>query len=783
MTKAFSIDGKTSFNLAEEKASQYFEQLVERVRKQTYLPTLTKDIHIWKKDHKPSLFSIFSRGKEKTDFKNYHHYIKSLDYMGQLDDYLNRSISYIFMRDLGKDLSDEETERRITRTVSKLKIFLTKEQDHHTFTMAGLYRMTQKEGLETSFIDLMDKLKSIRSNIPKGMDAEEAQRKLIKLIAGVIMHELEEMDETVQPDERRGRLKKAIKLGYSYGLTYPFIDDLLDANILSDKEREMYTNLIRTTLITGVVPELGEWKGKNKKLMEYVHSELKTAFVFIKNHQKQETKEKFFEQSFVFFQSQEVDREKTLSYPHYSNEELYIPVIMKSAYSRLIARSIISAPDDEGFDDRTFYYGIYNQLADDFADMFEDLEGGRVTPYTYYLTYHEKRKDLINPFELYWAVISFLIHDVYQSNSKTREVILDRAVNGLKRFKSRIGDTKYSELMENIATFDKNFNTIIQQLVKKANNVEFFDKLLRDHIISNLKEGAKQQERFIQHIRNSRSYINKILPISSDQAKTSEPIVEAANYSLAGNGKRLRPIITLLIGDAYGLTKEKLSPLVKSLEYMHTASLVYDDLPSQDDSAIRRGRPTIHTVYNTAIAELTGLFLTQQAIEEQTFLHHFNPEVVLRLIRYSAKTTAEMCRGQAMDLQVRNRKTTVSALEELCYYKTGLAFEAALITPAILAKANESEINKLKRFAYHAGIAFQIKDDLLDSEGVLSSIGKPVGKDIDNQHSTFVTILGKNEAKKEMWEHYCMAIETTQDIPRNISFLKQIMNYLIHRDH
>jgi hypothetical protein len=100
----------------------------------------------------------------------------------------------------------------------------------------------------------------------------------------------------------------------------------------------------------------------------------------------------------------------------------------------LIVRSVISAPEDEGFNKRTFYYGIYNQLADDFADLFDDMDAGAVTPYTYYLTYYDKRPELINPFELYWTVISHLIHHVYQSDPKTCEVILDRAINGLKRF-------------------------------------------------------------------------------------------------------------------------------------------------------------------------------------------------------------------------------------------------------------------------------------------------------------------------------------------------------------
>lgn len=134
---------------------------------------------------------------------------------------------------------------------------------------------------------------------------------------------------------------------------------------------------------------------------------------------------------------------------------------------------MISAPADEGFEERTFFFGLYNQLADDFADMTEDMSDGAVTPYTYYLKYHKQRPDLINPFELYWAVISNLIHSVYHSDAKAREVILDRAINGLKRYKERVGSDKYNETMRIFAAGNPEFNRLIQILVDKADDVDF----------------------------------------------------------------------------------------------------------------------------------------------------------------------------------------------------------------------------------------------------------------------------------------------------------------------
>jgi geranylgeranyl pyrophosphate synthase len=791
MIKTLLINEDTCYAMAEQKAIDYFQLLNQQVKQKNYIPTLTRDIQSWKHNHihHHTLFSIFSRGKSKADPRDYHNYIKYLDYTGKLDNYLDRSISYIFMRDLGKSLDSKETQTRIKSVVNSLKDNLTqpkenRENKNEIFSMAWLYRWAQQESIESAIIWMINKLKVVSNHLPEGMDANHAQRKLIKIIAGVVMHEIEEMGDNTPSEERTRRLDRSIRIGYAYGLTYPYIDDLLDSRVLSQKEKKQYSNLIRTTLTTGAVPKLdGEWDDKNIALITFIHSELREGFEYIKAQQQPETIKSFFEQSYVFFHSQEVDREKNLSYGNYTNEDLYIPVILKSSSSRLIVRSVINAAEDEGFDNRTFFYGIYNQLADDFADMFDDLQNGAVTPYTYYLKYHDKRDDLINPFELYWSVISNLIHRVYHSDKKACEVILDRAINGLKRFKERMGVKKYNEVMELFSSGNPKFNTIIQKMAAKADDVDFFDKLLRDHMITNLKNERKEQEEFSDLIENVRNQINHLLPIPKDDTLNG-PIVEAANYSLEGDGKRLRPIITWIMGiQEYGLNQSAIVPLIKSLEYMHTASLIFDDLPTQDNAAIRRGRPTLHMVYDNAIAELTGLYLTQKAIEEQASLEQFNSKTVLSLIKYSSRLTEEMCKGQAMDLNSKGKQLTLEDLNTMCFYKTGLGFEASLIMPAILAEAKEAELSALKKFAYHVGIAFQIKDDLLDVEGDLDLLGKPVGKDKENNNSTFVSILGTNGAKKAMWEHYCDAVETLQDVPRNTTFLKHILNYIVHRDH
>ncbi|TYP68100.1 polyprenyl synthetase family protein [Paenibacillus methanolicus] len=792
ITEEFIVDADVCYRQAEQQAARYFAVLEQKARGKAYASALTADIQLWKKNHlRRSWLSRLTGGKAGAGAGGYHRHLQWLKHTGKLDDYLDRSVSYIYMRDLGRAIDQPETKTRIEKLVAKLRERLfpdtTSGQGEQTelFSTEEIYRWGRKEGVEPAVIWMFEKLKNVSVNLPEGLNAEHAQRKLMKIILGVVLHALEEMPDDCPPAERARKLEAAIRLGYSYGLTYPFIDDLLDANVLSAQEKQTFSRMITSALVTGAVPELGVWEGNNKAMVAYVHAELREAFECMERYQRPATRLHFLQQAYVFFHSQEIDRDKALSHAAYTNEELYIPVILKSASSRLVARSVIDAPADEGFESRTFYYGIYNQLADDFADMFDDLKDGAVTPYTYYLTYRDRRPDLINPFELYWTVIAHLLHEVYRSDAKAREVILNRAINGLKRCKARVGVAKYNEIMGIFASGDPAFNRLVQRMVDRADDVDFFDKLLRDQVVANLKNERDTREQFAETVRTARTQINDSLRLAGRDGMppSGEMLIDAANYSLDGSGKRLRPILTWVMGvQEYGLSADALVPLLRSLEYMHTASLIFDDLPSQDNAPTRRGRSTLHQVHDSATAELTGLLLIQRATQEQASLQGFDPSSVLAMIKYSAQKAEELCMGQAMDLRTKGEALTLEQLNTQCFYKTGLAFEAALVMPAIIAQASEREIEMLKVFAYHAGIAFQIKDDLLDVDGDAALLGKPVGQDAGNNTATFVSILGREGAKKAMWDHYCLALEALRRRERPAAFLKQVLEYMINRD-
>ncbi|WP_058306131.1 polyprenyl synthetase family protein [Gracilibacillus massiliensis] len=765
---------------AEHMANAYFQVLTQQLKEKSFAKVLVKDLKRYRKQkNKESRFFHI----ESVIEEHYSYFLKKLNEKGKLNRYLERSITYIYMRDLGRDVTKPEVKTRIKTITKDVQVYLGENTQQELFSLITLYQIAQKDGLESTFFWLIEKLKVVSSLIPTELNKVHAQRKLIKIIAGVLMHEIESLPEDLSRQERSRRLDKAVRIGYCYGLTYPFIDDLLDANFLTAYEKEQFSNLIEATLKKGEIVSLNDWHGEHEEEIKRIYHELAEAYTFLKESQSKENVDRFYQNAYLFFHAQEIDRNKDLADTSYTNEELYIPVILKSSSSRMIVRSFQKLDDDDSIDQRMFYYGIYNQLADDLADLDQDLKANSVTPYTYYLKHKKNRPDLINPFALYWTVVSYLINNVYHGDPNVRQILLDRAINGLKRLKQRVGVGRYQELMATFSLGVTSFEKLLQKSVAKVNNVAFFDKLLRDQMIQTLKDNEKKKEKFHEILETLRLEINELLEVEKEEDfQLKHPLIDAANYSIVGGGKRLRPIMTCMMAiDGYQLDKKSIIPLIRAVEYMHTASLIFDDLPSQDNANIRRGRKTVHQVYNSAVAELTGLFMTQKAVEEQTRLASYDANTVLELIQYSTKMTQEMCKGQIIDLEAKGKALTLEELTELCFYKTGIGFEASLMMPAILAEATSAEKEAIKTFSYHAGIAFQIKDDLLDIEADTEVLGKTAGIDVTNKSATFVTVLGIDGAKKEMWNHYVKAHQSLSNMNRNTEFFELLMGYIINR--
>ncbi|HEY3798814.1 MAG TPA: polyprenyl synthetase family protein [Caulobacteraceae bacterium] len=238
-------------------------------------------------------------------------------------------------------------------------------------------------------------------------------------------------------------------------------------------------------------------------------------------------------------------------------------------------------------------------------------------------------------------------------------------------------------------------------------------------------------------------------------APAQEPgrLGEAAHYALLAPGKRFRPLLTLLSAEAFGSPAGRALDIACAMEMVHAASLVLDDLPSMDDARLRRGRPTTHRVYGEADAILASVGLLTRAFGVIATAEGLAADDRAGLAASLAQAVGfqGLVAGQALDLAERNRPRTVDELDALNHRKTGVLMMAAAEAGARIGGASPSARRELGEFARCIGLAFQIRDDLIDVEDGGEHVGKDVGKDAGM--TTFVSALGARAATAAITMH------------------------------
>ena len=244
------------------------------------------------------------------------------------------------------------------------------------------------------------------------------------------------------------------------------------------------------------------------------------------------------------------------------------------------------------------------------------------------------------------------------------------------------------------------------------------------------------------------SHLTSLLLTKSGGA---EKLNNAIAYSALGGGKRLRAYMVLEFCELCGRTREGAVDYACAIEMVHAFSLIHDDLPAMDNDDMRRGKPSNHKKFGEATAILAGdsLALDAFAVICQTpyCSPHQNEKAVIALSQYSG--SLGMCAGQQYDLDGEGRSLGIDELTRLVDLKTGALFSCACVLGCIAASANDEQIKAAKDFGLLTGRAFQITDDLLDITSTPEMLGKTVGKDVLQEKSTFVSLLGLEEAKKK----------------------------------
>ncbi|MBU2923253.1 (2E,6E)-farnesyl diphosphate synthase [Colwellia sp. 1_MG-2023] len=263
---------------------------------------------------------------------------------------------------------------------------------------------------------------------------------------------------------------------------------------------------------------------------------------------------------------------------------------------------------------------------------------------------------------------------------------------------------------------------------------------------------------------------------------------QAMRYGLLIGGKRIRPYLAYITGQALDLDLKDVDGIAGAIECIHAYSLVHDDLPAMDDDDLRRGQPTCHKAFDEATGILAGDSLQTLAfdiIANHDFSEAVKPKQV-KLIQQliTAAGYQGMCGGQALDLAATDKMITLEQLETLHSLKTGALLEASVAMVAECSpKISQSEKESLKAYAKFIGLAYQVRDDIIDIISTQEQLGKPCGSDIALNKSTYPALLGLEGAQEKAENLFQQALQALASLPYNTQSLADFATFIIKRSH
>ena len=261
----------------------------------------------------------------------------------------------------------------------------------------------------------------------------------------------------------------------------------------------------------------------------------------------------------------------------------------------------------------------------------------------------------------------------------------------------------------------------------------------------------------------------------NDPAKPYARLTESMHYSLTAGGKRLRPVIVLAFCEACGGDVEAALPVACALEMVHTYSLIHDDLPCMDNDDLRRGKPTNHVIYGECTATLAG-----DALQAEAFRTILESRLPVQSRAECARLLAEaagidgICGGQQLDMEGDGKQLNREQLIEIHTRKTAAMIRAACLMGIACGDGSKAQIDAAEIYAQSVGLAFQIRDDMLDVISTDAELGKPIGSDAEEGKTTFMSLLGQEACEREIHELTEQAVQAVASEFSNAEFLQAL---------
>jgi len=283
------------------------------------------------------------------------------------------------------------------------------------------------------------------------------------------------------------------------------------------------------------------------------------------------------------------------------------------------------------------------------------------------------------------------------------------------------------------------------------------------------------------HQSRFEAVLNDLLP---QAAISPQRLHQAMRYAVLDGGKRVRPLLAFAAGELAGADESRVNIAAAAVELIHAYSLVHDDMPCMDDDVLRRGKPTCHVQYDEASALLVGDSL--QTLAFQLLAEHHlsdDPSQQLEMIRLLAVASGSrgMAGGQAIDLESVGKSLNLPELENMHIHKTGALIRAAILLGAHCGAVTAAQLEKLDHFGKCVGLAFQVVDDVLDSEADTATLGKTAGKDADNDKPTYVTLLGVQAARDMAQALHGEALAALAEFGDAAQRLRELADFIVLR--
>jgi len=302
--------------------------------------------------------------------------------------------------------------------------------------------------------------------------------------------------------------------------------------------------------------------------------------------------------------------------------------------------------------------------------------------------------------------------------------------------------------------------------------------------LSNLPEpslSATFENRIAYYTERVTEKLDEVLPPASQPPKR---LHDAMRYAVFNGGKRIRPLLVYATGECLGLEEQVLDAPAAAIELIHTFSLVHDDLPAMDDDDLRRGKPTLHRRFDEATAILAADALQPLAFSVLADIRDVAAPTRTRLVKLVAVACGStgMTGGQSMDLAAEGRSLSAEEIEHMYSLKTGALIHAAVLSASMLDdKLSADRASAIDAFGRTIGIAFQIKDDLLDVEGDTAVIGKQAGADQRLGKATYPGLMGTDEARRRCDSLLHNSLEQLDDFGNDADSLRWLARYIVER--